>query len=77
MSTNKSISTRQWTAKTANRPTGSSHHCGFGDLYARFRLEKSLFGYTPSVLKSGLQRYARRAEVKKGLWCLQKTFIFS
>jgi len=77
MSKNKSISTRQWATKTVNCCFGSSHHCVFGDLYARYRLEKSFYGYDPSVLKNGLQKYARRAEVKKRLWCLQKTFIFS
>ncbi len=49
----------------------------FGDLYARYRLEKSFFGYDPHVLKSGIQKYARRAEVKKGLWCLVEMDLFS
>ena len=48
-----------------------------GDLYLKFRSEKSFFGYNPSVLKSGMQKYARRAEVDKGLWCLVEMDFFS
>jgi hypothetical protein len=69
--------TGQWTTIPANCRTGSSHDCVFGDLYARYRLEKSFFGYDPSVLKSGIQKYARRAEVQKGLWCLVEMDLFS
>jgi len=57
--------------------TGRSHHRVFGDLYARYRVEKSFFGYDPSVLKSGIQKYARRAEVQRGLWCLVEMDLFS
>jgi hypothetical protein len=56
---------------------GSSHHRVFGSLYHLYRSEKSFFGYDPSVLKSGIQKYARRAEVKKGLWCLVEMDLFS
>jgi hypothetical protein len=73
----KTHTTQGWSAKAINCSTGCPHACVFGELYARYRLEKSFHGYDPSVLKSGLQKYARRAEVKKGLSCLQKTFIFS
>ena len=38
---------------------------------------ESFFGYHPSVLKSGIQKYARRAEVQKGLWCLVEMDLFS
>jgi len=55
----------------------SSYDYVLGDLYARYRLEKSFFGYDPSVLKSGIQKYARRAEVGKGLWCLIEMDLFS
>ena len=48
-----------------------------GELYAKFRSEKSFFGHNPSVLKSGIQKYARRAEVEKGLWCLVEMDMFS
>lgn len=48
-----------------------------GDLYARFRVEKSFHGYHPSVLKSGIQKYARRGETEKGLWCLVEMDLFS
>ena len=68
---------REWGAKTVNCRIGSSHHCVFGDLYAKYRSEKSYFGYDPSVLKSGIQKYARRAEVEKGLWCLVEMDLFS
>jgi hypothetical protein len=47
------------------------------DLYARYRLEKSFLGYDPSVLKSGIQKYVRRADVEKGLWCLVEMDSFS
>ncbi len=77
MNKNKSINTWQWATKTANCCTGSSHDRVFGDLYARYRLEKSFLGYDPSVLKSGIQKYARRAEVQKGLWCLVEMDLFS
>jgi hypothetical protein len=48
----------------------------FGDLYTKRRSEKSYFGYHPLVLKSGIQKYARRAEVEKGLWCLIEMDLF-
>ena len=54
-------------------PTGSQ----IGNLYHRYRSEKSFFGYNPSVLKSGIQKYARRAEIQKGLWCLVEMDLFS
>ncbi len=69
-----------------------SHHCGvgaaknstaypqvnlIGDLYHVYHAEKSFFGYSPSVLKSGIQKYARRAEIQKGLWCLVEMDLFS
>ncbi|MFN2127473.1 MAG: hypothetical protein ACK2TU_06400, partial [Anaerolineales bacterium] len=57
--------------------TGGTKKCLCGDLYAGYRVEKSYFGYDPSVLKSGIQKYARRAEVDKGLWCLVEMDLFS
>jgi hypothetical protein len=48
-----------------------------GDFNARFRVEKSFHGYPISVLKSGIQKYARRGETEKGLWCLVEMDIFS
>jgi len=48
-----------------------------GDLCHEYRAEKSFFGYNPSVLKSGIQKYARRAKVQKGLWCLVEMDLFS
>lgn len=53
------------------------HQHLFGDLYVRYRAEKSFWGYDPSVLKSGVQKYARRAELDKGLWCLIEMDLFS
>jgi hypothetical protein len=48
-----------------------------GDLYARYRVERSFHGYHPSVLKSGIQKYARRSVLVKGLWCLVDMDSFS
>ena len=48
-----------------------------GDLSHKFRSERSFFGYNPSVLKSGIQKYARRSEIQKGLWCLLEMDMFS
>jgi hypothetical protein len=69
--------TSAWSVNTVSCNTGSSHGSVLGDLYLRYRLEKSFFGYDPSVLKSGMQKYARRAEVTKGLWCLVEMDLFS
>jgi len=65
------------TVNTTICSTGGTNRCLYGDLYARYRLEKSFFGYDPSVLKSGIQKYARRAEVERGLWCLIEMDLFS
>lgn len=54
-----------------------SQHTMFGEMNAMYRLERSFHGYDCSVLKSGLQKYARRAEVDKGLWCLMEMDLFS
>lgn len=48
-----------------------------GKLNARYMSERSFFDYTPHVLKSGIQKYGRRAEVEKGLWCLVEMDLFS
>ena len=64
-----------WRANTVN--CGSAHPGALGELCARYRCEKSFFGYNPSVLKSGIQKYARRAEIQKGLWCLVEMDLFS
>jgi hypothetical protein len=48
-----------------------------GDLFTKYRSEKSFHGYDPKVLKSGIQKYARRGEVEKGLWCLIEMDLFS
>ena len=65
------------TVRKTNYSTTSSRNYLFGDLYARYRVERSYFGYDPSVLKSGVQKYARRDEVDKGLWCLIELDLFS
>ena len=57
--------------------TGYPHVNLIGELCHEYRAEKSFFGYNPSVLKSGIQKYARRAEVQKGLWCLIEMDLFS
>ena len=66
-----------WRLNTVDCCTGSAHPGALGELCARYRCEKSFFGYNPSVLKSGIQKYARRAEVQKGLWCLVEMDLFS
>ena len=68
---------RSEAATTAKCGTRSSFNNVFGDLYGKYRSEQSYFGYNPSVLKSGIQKYARRAEVNKGLWCLVEMDLFS
>jgi hypothetical protein len=62
------------TITSSNTPTPLSP---FGNLYVKRRLEKSYFDYHPSALKSGIQKYARRDEVEKGLWCLIEMDLFS
>ena len=74
---NRIHGTQGWAVKTVNRSYDGSQNCIAGNLYARYRLEKSFFGYDPSVLKSGVQKYARRDEVDKGLWCLLELDLFS
>jgi hypothetical protein len=69
--------TREWAAKTVNCCTGCPPDHLIGNLSHRYRSEESFFGYHPSVLKSGMQKYARRAEVLKGLWCLAEMDFFS
>lgn len=39
----------------------------FGELCAKYREERSLFGYIPQVLKSGIQKYGRRNKLMNGL----------
>jgi len=43
---------------------------------AAFRQERSLHGVGLSVLKSGLQKYIRRGEVDKALWCAGELLSF-
>ena len=69
--------TQERWVKTVNGCTGCPHDYLIGNLYHRYRSEKSFFGYHPSVLKSGMQKYARRNEVEKGLWCLVEMDLFS
>ena len=73
---NISVKPRQHATKNEICSTCSTHNSIVGDLYGRYRSEKSFFGYSPSVLKSGIQKYARRAEVEKGLWCLVEMDLF-
>ena len=49
----------------------------FGELSVTYRAERSFFGHTPLVLKSGIQKYGRQAKVDKGLWCLVEMDLFS
>ena len=57
--------------------TAGSSNSPFGNLYVKRRVEKSYFDYHPSVLKSGIQKYGRRNEVGKGMWCLIEMDLFS
>lgn len=63
--------------KVGDGCTGRPHDYLIGNLNHRYQSEKSFFGYNPSVLKSGMQKYARRNEVEKGLWCLVEMDLFS
>jgi hypothetical protein len=54
------------------------HNTGpIGSLSLVGRSGRSFSGYDASVLKSGIQKYARRNEVSKGLWCLVDMDSFS
>jgi hypothetical protein len=73
----KTQQTRRLPARDIDNITEMSHGSEFRDLYVKYRSEKSFFGYDPSVLKSGIQKYARRDKVEKGLWCLVEMDSFS
>jgi hypothetical protein len=45
-------------------------------LSAKFRTERSWNGHRPDVLKSGLQKYIRRGEVDKALFCAGELDLF-
>jgi hypothetical protein len=45
-------------------------------LCAAFRRERGRDGKKLSELKSGLQKYIRRGEVDKALWCAGELFSF-
>ena len=40
-------------------------------------MRRAISGITQAFLKSAIQKYARRAEVNKGLWCLVEMDLFS
>lgn len=48
-----------------------------GQISTKVFNEKSYNGIDVSVLKSGLQKYCRRGEFEKGLWCLVELDLFS
>lgn len=48
-----------------------------GQLSVVFRRERSLHGVDPRALKSALQKYARRGDEEKGLWCLVELDSFA
>jgi|GEM_PF-4099280 len=73
---NKLTNTPQSSATTPKSGTRVPHAL-FGNLYVKGRARNSYFDYHPSVLKSGMQKYARRNEIKKGLWCLVEMDLFS
>lgn len=43
----------------------------------RLHKQKSYNGYRPDVLKSAIQKYMRRQELEKGVWCLVELDLFS
>jgi hypothetical protein len=47
-----------------------------GSLYLKRRSERSYNGVPVAVLKSGLQKYARRGMLDAGLWCLAEWDLF-
>lgn len=47
-----------------------------GQIYLKRRQERSYNGIPIGVLKSGLQKYARRARLGEGLWCLIELDLF-
>lgn len=48
-----------------------------GRIEVRRRQERSYNGIPIAVLKSGIQKYARRGMLEKGLWCLAEIDLFS
>jgi hypothetical protein len=49
----------------------------FGKMDLRRRRETSYNGVSIAVLKSALQKYARRGQLDQGLWCLAEVDLFS
>ena len=45
-------------------------------IVARFRAERSMHGFKLSVLKSALQKYIRRGNNGKAMWCARELFFF-
>lgn len=48
-----------------------------GNISTKLRNETSYNNYDISVLKSAIQKYCRRNELKKGIWCLIELDLFS
>lgn len=46
-------------------------------LNAKYRTEKSYNGFKPDILKSGLQKYIRRGNLEKSLWCANELDLFA
>ena len=74
---NKKLTNTPQPPETNTNSTAGSTNSSFGSLSVKRRVEKSYFDYHPSALKSGIQKYARRNEVEKGLWCLVEMDLFS
>ncbi|CAF1621339.1 unnamed protein product, partial [Didymodactylos carnosus] len=48
-----------------------------GQMSVRMYCEQSYHGISIRVLKSAIQKYARRAMYEKGIWCLIELDLFS
>ncbi len=48
-----------------------------GKINTTYRKERSFNGLNISVLKSGIQKYLRRGNFEKGIWCLVELDLFS
>src|SRR5206468_8995399 len=46
-------------------------------MIAKFRHEVSFHGLSLDILKSGLQKYVRRSDPKKALWCAVEMDLFA
>ena len=77
MNKHKVFNASKCSTEIVNCSTKSTDQSVIGELYLSQHFKKSYLGYESSILKSGIQKYARRAEIGKGLWCLVEMDQFS